>query len=75
MQERGGLRDPRLTALVDYDRRHGTRLAESVLAWLDALGEVRVAADVLHIPPTPCATASVARNSSPESTWRSHSSA
>ncbi|WP_371499891.1 helix-turn-helix domain-containing protein [Kitasatospora sp. NBC_00374] len=51
LQERGGLRDPRLTALTGYDRQHGTRLAESVLAWLDALGEVRVAADALHIHP------------------------
>ncbi|MFJ1704059.1 PucR family transcriptional regulator [Kitasatospora sp. NPDC088346] len=51
LQERDGLRDPRLTALTGYDRRHGTRLAESVLAWLDALGEVRVAADALHIHP------------------------
>ncbi|MGW6916612.1 PucR family transcriptional regulator [Kitasatospora sp. NPDC054939] len=51
LQERGGLRDPRLTALTEYDRRHGTRLAESVLAWLDALGEVRVAAEALHIHP------------------------
>ncbi|WP_457031376.1 PucR family transcriptional regulator [Kitasatospora sp. P5_F3] len=51
LQERGGLRDPRLTALSEYDLRHGTRLAESVLAWLDALGEVRVAADALHIHP------------------------
>nr|WP_104821172.1 helix-turn-helix domain-containing protein [Kitasatospora sp. MMS16-BH015] len=51
LQDRTGLRDPRLTALTDYDRRHGTRLAESVLAWLDALGEVRIAADALHIHP------------------------
>ncbi|MER7671065.1 helix-turn-helix domain-containing protein [Kitasatospora sp. NPDC096128] len=51
LQDRTGLRDPRLTALTEYDRRHGTRLAESVLAWLDALGEVRVAADALHIHP------------------------
>ncbi|MFI6445234.1 PucR family transcriptional regulator [Kitasatospora sp. NPDC050543] len=51
LQERTGLRDPRLTALTEYDRRHGTRLAESVLAWLDALGEVRVAARALHIHP------------------------
>ncbi|GAA2141291.1 helix-turn-helix domain-containing protein [Kitasatospora kazusensis] len=51
LQDRSGLRDPRLTALTAYDRRHGTRLAESVLAWLDALGEVRVAADALHIHP------------------------
>ncbi len=50
-QEQTGLRDPRLTALSAYDRRHGTRLAESVLAWLDALGEVRVAAEALHIHP------------------------
>lgn len=51
LQERPELRDPRLAALTDYDARHGTRLAESVLAWLDALGEVRVAAQVLHIHP------------------------
>ncbi|MGK4580602.1 PucR family transcriptional regulator [Kitasatospora sp. HPMI-4] len=51
LQDRQGLRDPRLLALTEYDRRHGTRLAESVLAWLDAFGEVRVAADSLHIHP------------------------
>jgi DNA-binding PucR family transcriptional regulator len=51
LQERPELRDPRLVALTEYDARHGTRLAESVLAWLDALGEVRVAAQVLHIHP------------------------
>ncbi|MDH6113356.1 DNA-binding PucR family transcriptional regulator [Kitasatospora sp. MAP12-15] len=51
LQERPALRDPRLAALSAYDLRHGTRLAESVLAWLDALGEVRVAAQSLHIHP------------------------
>lgn len=51
LQERPALRDPRLAALSAYDQRHGTRLAESVLAWLDALGEVRVAAQSLHIHP------------------------
>ncbi|MEV6208812.1 helix-turn-helix domain-containing protein [Kitasatospora sp. NPDC051914] len=51
LQDHTHLRDARLTALADYDRKHGTRLAESVLAWLDALGEVRVAADALHIHP------------------------
>ncbi|MFE0458982.1 PucR family transcriptional regulator [Kitasatospora sp. NPDC058965] len=51
LQERAELRDPRLSALTAYDARHGTRLAESVLAWLDALGEVRVAAEALHIHP------------------------
>ncbi|MFE9422032.1 PucR family transcriptional regulator [Kitasatospora sp. NPDC006697] len=51
LQDRPELRDPRLAGLTEYDARHGTRLAESVLAWLDALGEVRVAAQALHIHP------------------------
>ncbi|BAJ31348.1 MULTISPECIES: helix-turn-helix domain-containing protein [Kitasatospora] len=51
LQDRPELRDPRLTALAGYDARHHTRLAESVLAYLDALGEVRAAADALHIHP------------------------
>ncbi|ROR38391.1 PucR family transcriptional regulator [Kitasatospora cineracea] len=51
LQDRPELRDPRLTALTAYDTRHHTRLAESVLAYLDALGEVRTAADALHIHP------------------------
>ncbi|GAA2100138.1 helix-turn-helix domain-containing protein [Kitasatospora saccharophila] len=51
LQDRPELRDPRLTALTAYDARHHTRLAESVLAYLDALGEVRTAADALHIHP------------------------
>ncbi|OKJ06703.1 PucR family transcriptional regulator [Kitasatospora sp. CB01950] len=51
LQDRPELRDPRLTALTTYDGRHQTRLAESVLAYLDALGEVRTAADALHIHP------------------------
>ncbi|MFD5563915.1 PucR family transcriptional regulator [Kitasatospora griseola] len=51
LHDRPELRDPRLTALTTYDARHHTRLAESVLAYLDALGEVRTAADTLHIHP------------------------
>ncbi|MFJ1754370.1 PucR family transcriptional regulator [Kitasatospora sp. NPDC088134] len=51
LQDRPALRDPRLTALTAYDARHHTRLAESLLAYLDALGEVRTAADALHIHP------------------------
>ncbi|MEV4561403.1 helix-turn-helix domain-containing protein [Kitasatospora sp. NPDC049285] len=51
LQDRPELRDPRLSALTAYDDRHHTRLAESVLAYLDALGEVRHAADALHIHP------------------------
>lgn len=49
--DRPALRDPRLTALTERDARHGTRLAESVLAYLDAFGDVRAAADRLHIHP------------------------
>ncbi|WP_042401734.1 PucR family transcriptional regulator [Streptacidiphilus carbonis] len=45
------VRDPRLTALVAHDDRHGGRLAASVLAWLDGLGDVREAAAGLHIHP------------------------
>jgi DNA-binding PucR family transcriptional regulator len=45
------IRDPRLTALAEYDTRHRSRLAESVLAYLDAFGDVRAAAERLHIHP------------------------
>jgi DNA-binding PucR family transcriptional regulator len=41
------VRDPRLTALTARD----PRLAESVLAYLDAFGDVRAAADRLHVHP------------------------
>jgi DNA-binding PucR family transcriptional regulator len=45
------VRDPRLTALLAHDAEHGGRLAPSVLAWLDAFGDVREAAAALHIHP------------------------
>ena len=45
------VRDPRLTALVVHDTLHNGRLAASVLAWLDGLGDVREAAAGLHIHP------------------------
>ncbi|MHA6763471.1 PucR family transcriptional regulator [Streptacidiphilus sp. PAMC 29251] len=45
------IRDPRLTALVAQDAKHGGQLADSVLAWLDHLGDVREAADELHVHP------------------------
>ncbi|WP_377268896.1 PucR family transcriptional regulator [Peterkaempfera sp. SMS 1(5)a] len=51
LADRPALRDPALTALTDRDARHGTRLAESVLAYLDAFGDVRSAAERLHIHP------------------------
>ena len=45
------VRDPRLTALVAHDLRQGGQLAASVLAWLDAFGDVREAAAGLHVHP------------------------
>lgn len=45
------VRDPRLEALRAHDREHGGRLAASVLAWLDAFGDVRTAAEALHVHP------------------------
>jgi DNA-binding PucR family transcriptional regulator len=45
------VRDPRLTRLVAHDTAHGGQLALSVLAWLDAFGDVRAAAAGLHIHP------------------------
>ena len=45
------VRDPRLTALAAHDADQGGRLAASVLAWLDHLGDVRDAAAELHVHP------------------------
>jgi DNA-binding PucR family transcriptional regulator len=45
------IRDPRLGALLAHDAEHGGQLAASVLAWLDAFGDVREAAAALHIHP------------------------
>ncbi|MFI6581670.1 PucR family transcriptional regulator [Embleya sp. NPDC050493] len=45
------IRDPRLIALRAHDAEHDTEYANSVLAWLDALGDVRAAAAGLHIHP------------------------
>jgi DNA-binding PucR family transcriptional regulator len=43
------LHDPAVTRLVAYDTEHRTELARSVLAWLDALGDVAAAAAVLGV--------------------------
>jgi DNA-binding PucR family transcriptional regulator len=51
LRERPDLRDPAVDALVAYDRTHGGDLAGSVLAWLDALGDVRAAARQLTVHP------------------------
>jgi len=45
------LRDPAVALLVGYDREHDTDLVGSVLAWLDAMGDVRAAAQRLTVHP------------------------
>jgi DNA-binding PucR family transcriptional regulator len=45
------LRDPAVALLSAYDREHGSDLIGSVLAWLDAMGDVRVAAERLTVHP------------------------
>ncbi|MDA3628510.1 helix-turn-helix domain-containing protein [Saccharopolyspora sp. WRP15-2] len=44
-------RDARLTALHEHDAEHGTGLARSLLAYLEAFGDVRAASDRLHVHP------------------------
>ena len=51
LRERPDLRDPAVDALVAYDHAHGGDLADSVLAWLDAHGDVRAAARTLTVHP------------------------
>jgi DNA-binding PucR family transcriptional regulator len=45
------LRDPGVARLVAYDREHRTDLVGSVVAWLDAMGDVRTAAERLTVHP------------------------
>ena len=45
------LRDPGVARLVAYDREHRTDLVGSVVAWLDAMGDVRAAAQRLTVHP------------------------
>jgi DNA-binding PucR family transcriptional regulator len=45
------LRGPGVTALVEHDESRGGELVASVLAYLDALGDVRSAAAALHVHP------------------------
>jgi len=47
-------REPRLRhsgvdAMVTHDREHKTEYARSVASWMDAIGDIAVASDVLHI--------------------------
>lgn len=51
LAEHPRLRDPRLAALRAHDARHGGELARSLLAYLDAFGDVRAAAAGLHVHP------------------------
>jgi DNA-binding PucR family transcriptional regulator len=45
------VRDRRLAGLVAEDERRGTELAASLLAWLDAFGDVRAAGEAMRIHP------------------------
>ncbi|WP_033288609.1 PucR family transcriptional regulator [Amycolatopsis jejuensis] len=45
------LRDPRVTGLIEYDLEHDAGLVRSVVTYFDALGDVRAAAQRLHIHP------------------------
>jgi DNA-binding PucR family transcriptional regulator len=49
LAERPDLRDPRLTALVERDRRSGTNYVQSLLTYLDAFGDLATAAAQLHV--------------------------
>lgn len=51
LREDPRLRDPRVTRLVEYDRAHGSELAPSLTAYLEAFGHVRAAAAALHVHP------------------------
>lgn len=45
------LRDPRVSRLIEYDRTGNTDLVHSLLAYLEAFGDARAAAERLHIHP------------------------
>ncbi|WP_308378080.1 helix-turn-helix domain-containing protein [Streptomyces sp. ISL-98] len=49
LAERPDLRDPRLIALAERDRRSGTHYVESLLTHLDAFGDLATAAAQLHV--------------------------
>lgn len=51
LAERPELRHPGVAALVEHDTKRGGELVESLLAYLDALGDVRSAAATLHVHP------------------------
>lgn len=51
LAERSRLRDPRLDRLAEHDAAHGHILIPSLLAYFDALGDVRSAAERLNVHP------------------------
>lgn len=51
LEQHPRIRDPRVGALTAYDAEHDSGLVDSVLAYLGALGNVRTAAQALHVHP------------------------
>jgi DNA-binding PucR family transcriptional regulator len=51
LAHRPELRQPGVARLVEHDRRRGGELVTSLLAYLDALGDVRAASTALHVHP------------------------
>ncbi|OKI14672.1 transcriptional regulator [Nocardiopsis sp. TSRI0078] len=51
LREDPSLRDPRVSRLVEHDRAGGADLVHSLLAYLEAFGDARAAAERLHIHP------------------------
>ncbi|WP_077693285.1 MULTISPECIES: helix-turn-helix domain-containing protein [Nocardiopsis] len=51
LREDPSLRDPRVSRLVEHDRAGGADLVHSLLAYLEAFGDARSAAERLHIHP------------------------
>ncbi|WAE72778.1 helix-turn-helix domain-containing protein [Streptomonospora nanhaiensis] len=51
LREDPSLRDPRVSRLIEYDRAGGADLVHSLLAYLEAFGDARAAAERLHIHP------------------------
>ena len=45
------LKHPGVTAMVSHDLKHKTDYALSVIAWLDSVGDITLAAESLHIHP------------------------
>ncbi|GAA5119562.1 PucR family transcriptional regulator [Haloechinothrix salitolerans] len=51
LREQPSVRDPRVTALAEHDRRYGGQLVPTVLRYWDAFGDVRAAAESLGVHP------------------------